>query len=377
MRRGRDSDRELPIPKKHVDSFLTTLYKTYINRGEIEARNEVEQFTLMDIVFLTRMVQTLDVNIFHRKDDLFNTLSKLLYQTIKSFKYRYDLFRKNVIDSDAVIEYLREELFASVILSVIYTHSIGAYRANEAHEDLFHLYKYSTNPTIRGSLMYLIYKVFIIQNKHWYQFVFDDNEDTESLIHEVYKYKPGEVYAYLNLEYYRWDKTWQISPKALEYNLPRFIHNHITTSVDVNSISIEDVNNPNMLNMYIDLIRFLRGVKPIEVLFVKFSVDNMNNLLVELAITMYHQTIISRPELDRYITNIRHRNNIHIKNLTSMIAFAKSVGITVSNTKVSLPSQAETLRKQIKTWRERGLVNIGLELGRSLLPYIYRLYGTF
>jgi hypothetical protein len=60
-----------------------------------------------------------------------------------------------------------------------------------------------------------------------------------------------------------------------------------------------------------------------------------------------------------------------------MIAFAKSVGITVSNTKVSLPSQAETLRKQIKTWRERGLVNIGLELGRSLLSYIYRLYGTF
>ncbi len=71
MRRDRDSDRELPIPKKHVDSFLTTLYKTYINRGEIEARNEVEQFTLMDIVFLTLMVYKLDVNIFHRKDDLF------------------------------------------------------------------------------------------------------------------------------------------------------------------------------------------------------------------------------------------------------------------------------------------------------------------
>lgn len=375
MRRDRDGDIELPIPKKHVDSFLTTLYKTYINRGEIEARNEVEQFTLMDIVSLTHMVYDLNVNIFHRKDDLFNTLSKLLYQTIKSFKYRYDSFRENTYDSDVICEYLREELFVSVIFSVIYTDSIEAYDADEAYDDLFHLYKYSPNPTIRGSLMYLIYKVFIIQNKHWYQFDFDDNEDTESLIHEVYKYKPGEVYAYLNLEYYRWDKTWQISPKALEYNLPRFIHNHITTSVDVNSISIEDINNPNMLNMYIDLIRFLRGVKPIKVLFAKFSVDDMNNLLVELAITMYHQTIISRPELDRYITNIRHRNNIHIKNLTSMIAFAKSVGITVSNTKV--PSQAETLRKQIKTWRERGLVNIGLELGRSLLPYIYRLYGTF
>lgn len=370
MRRDRDSDMELPKPKKHVDSFLKTLYKIYINRGEIEARNEVEQFTLMDIVYITLLVYKLDVNIFHRKDDLFNALSKLLYQMIKSFKYRYDSFRENTTDSYAFYDYLRQELLASVIMSFL--DDSFHYDESESYDGLLSLYEYSSNPTIRGSLMYLIYKIVILKEKYWFQFVFDDNVDTGYLTHGVYDYKPGEVYAYLNLEYYRWDKSWQISPNALEYSLPRFIHNHINISVDLSRISIDNVNSPNMLNMYIDLIRFLRGVKPLKSMFVNFSVDDMNNLLVELAITMYHKTIISRSDLDKYITNIRHRNDIRIKNLTSMIAFAKSVGIAVPNS-----SQSETLRKQIKTWRHQGLVNIVLDLGRSLLPYIYGKYGTF